>query len=594
MFLKNAALNRHLTLCLISGRRISLILCLTLLLTASSYGASPVRLVKNFGVARGPYSGGQFIDDTLYFILQQPAYSFELQLWKSNGTDESTLRVLSVDTPTSNVRSPLAAIGGNVYFTAINNATYQLTLLRSDGISPQAIGVKELGIVSPRSNLWIVPACEYLFLAVGYNTPTQLWVSDGTVDGTIQPKTFSELGYVGTKGDLSRALLHDALFFTARGETAETTGLWKSDGTAAGTVLVKQLPFSICTPYCLTAMDSELYFCARLPSGNVGLWKSDGTENGTTSLMEVGPGGLEDYELTPLAAMNGVLYFTVTSGDTLWTWTWTLWKTDGSPGGAIPVKELVKNDNLAPFTPITVVGNRLYFFTTSLALFVTQGKAVAQLWTSDGTETGTQFLKSFDPVYGFPRISDLANVGGRFLFSAETPTGTGLWRSDGTEAGTEIVFDHDFTTVGRSDNSLYFSISGGSEGNKLYVYETIPPKVIFSAVPRAGDAPLEVQFTDQSAAGSSDITSWAWNFGDGRTSAEQNPVHTYTEEGAYTVTLTVTSADGTDSVTRQWYIDVGHTLPATTGTGCLALAGILALGGTVTCGRFFHTHARQP
>ena len=51
---------------------------------------------------------------------------------------------------------------------------------------------------------------------------------------------------------------------------------------------------------------------------------------------------------------------------------------------------------------------------------------------------------------------------------------------------------------------------------------------------------LEVTFTDISAEGNGAINTWAWDFGDGSTSTEQNPVHAYAEDGTYSVSLTVT------------------------------------------------------
>jgi len=82
---------------------------------------------------------------------------------------------------------------------------------------------------------------------------------------------------------------------------------------------------------------------------------------------------------------------------------------------------------------------------------------------------------------------------------------------------------------------------------------TDPPDVDFTANITGGNAPLAVQFTDKSAG---DVTSWAWNFGDGNTSAEQDPIHTYMTVGTYTVNLTASNAYGTDSKTRVAYIDV--------------------------------------
>jgi len=72
-----------------------------------------------------------------------------------------------------------------------------------------------------------------------------------------------------------------------------------------------------------------------------------------------------------------------------------------------------------------------------------------------------------------------------------------------------------------------------------------PPTANFSANPASGNAPLTVQFTDESTGA---ITSWNWDFGDGSAdSPAQNPSHTYTNAGDYTVTLTVTGSGGSGS-----------------------------------------------
>jgi PKD repeat protein len=61
-----------------------------------------------------------------------------------------------------------------------------------------------------------------------------------------------------------------------------------------------------------------------------------------------------------------------------------------------------------------------------------------------------------------------------------------------------------------------------------------------------------VQFTDDSTSPADDIVAWAWDFDDGGTSTEQNPTHTFMDDGTYTVTLTVTDDDGsTDTITHD-------------------------------------------
>ena len=80
-----------------------------------------------------------------------------------------------------------------------------------------------------------------------------------------------------------------------------------------------------------------------------------------------------------------------------------------------------------------------------------------------------------------------------------------------------------------------------------------PPVTAFTATPTAGLAPLTVQFTDLSGGRP---TSWHWDFGDGTSSTEQNPTHTYASPGLYTVTLIATNEYGSDEETKTDYITV--------------------------------------
>ncbi|MBW6513682.1 MAG: PKD domain-containing protein [Candidatus Syntrophosphaera sp.] len=92
-----------------------------------------------------------------------------------------------------------------------------------------------------------------------------------------------------------------------------------------------------------------------------------------------------------------------------------------------------------------------------------------------------------------------------------------------------------------------------------------PPSANFSGSPTSGYEPLTVQFTDQSTAGSGTITAWAWSFGDGGSSTQQNPQHIYQNNGTYTVSLTVTNSFGlTGNYVRHNYITVQPTVPELT------------------------------
>lgn len=109
---------------------------------------------------------------------------------------------------------------------------------------------------------------------------------------------------------------------------------------------------------------------------------------------------------------------------------------------------------------------------------------------------------------------------------------------------------------------------------------TMPPVANFSAntlITCSGD----VQFQDLST---EVPQSWSWNFGDGNTSTQQNPFHTYTSAGVYTVTLEVTNTEGNDILTSTNYIEV--TIPAapigTDGFGCPTDSIMLSATGSNT------------
>lgn len=80
---------------------------------------------------------------------------------------------------------------------------------------------------------------------------------------------------------------------------------------------------------------------------------------------------------------------------------------------------------------------------------------------------------------------------------------------------------------------------------------SMPPVAEFIGVPTTGTTPLAVTFTDQSTGA---VEQWLWNFGDGQTSASQNPSHVYAAAGTYTVALTVMGPGGSNTKVRPAYV----------------------------------------
>ncbi|MCP4257455.1 MAG: PKD domain-containing protein [Planctomycetes bacterium] len=149
-----------------------------------------------------------------------------------------------------------------------------------------------------------------------------------------------------------------------------------------------------------------------------------------------------------------------------------------------------------------------------------------------------------------------------------TSTSTGeitsrLWNfGDGTTS-TEKNPVHTYQKIGSYTVSLTVVGPGGSDTKTLetFIQVTHPalaPVANFTAAPRSGSIPLVVQFTSTSTG---EITSWLWNFSDGTTSTEKNPVHTYQKIGSYTVSLTVVGPGGSNTKTLEGFIQVTSSAP---------------------------------
>lgn len=126
----------------------------------------------------------------------------------------------------------------------------------------------------------------------------------------------------------------------------------------------------------------------------------------------------------------------------------------------------------------------------------------------------------------------------------------------------EDTVTHTYTLAG--EYTLALTVLD-DDGLSATVYQTVTvnglsPVAEFTWAPEPQSEGSPVAFTDASTAGSGMLTSWAWDFGDGATSAEQNPVHVYSDEGAYTVTLSVEDAAAGDTVTHT--VNILNAAPA--------------------------------
>jgi PKD repeat protein len=130
---------------------------------------------------------------------------------------------------------------------------------------------------------------------------------------------------------------------------------------------------------------------------------------------------------------------------------------------------------------------------------------------------------------------------------------TAVTRSARLTTGYHHIVVKMYENTGSAVADLSYSPAGS-----IWHMPSTPPTAGFTGAPRAGMAPLAVQFTDTSQ----DANAWSWDFGDGSPlSTSQNPSHTYTLAGTYPVTLTASNAFGASTATEPAYITVGAFVP---------------------------------
>lgn len=413
----------------------------------TTYGSTqPTRPVKD--IMPGPESSdprGLFnANGALMFTADDGVHGTEL--WRSLGTVADTTLVADVysGTASSNIQW-LAEVNGVPLFTAYTpDLGYEL--YREDPVTKELVLLKDLSPgpnSSVSSNLdadgFAIFGNTMYFVGFGGDTGRELWKTDGTADGTVLVKDITE-GASST--DIARLTpVGNTLFFVAETD-AEGIELWKSDGTAAGTDIVKDIqpgPGDGLAQYSyiggafeLVNVSGTLFFAADDGTNGVELWVSDGTVGGTVLLRDIRPGS-SDSDPNKLTNVNGRLFFEARDpekGDVLWT-------SDGSVTGT---KRVQSEPTWTSPEDLTEFNGLLYYRAYGQD---SEGNPVGQeLHVSDGTEAGTKIVT--DLYSGSPSASphQLVNVAGTLYFVARTnTTGFEIWKSDGTAAGTELVED---------------------------------------------------------------------------------------------------------------------------------------------------------
>lgn len=277
-------------------------------------------------------------NNKLYFAYDDGVHGTEL--WTSDGTVAGTVLFKDIN-PGVAASFPEALIvnNGKLFFDAVgSNGLYNLYV--SDGTDPGTTLIKN-GILLVGGHGGVHPILGtdiYFDSDNGTGTGNGLWKTDGTTTTLV-------------KGDIIAsevpgmyAVMNNKLYLNVA-EATTGTELWVTDGTTAGTNIVKNLSADgggvsgSGNPKAMTVYNSKLYFSGHDDAHGTELFVTDGTDAGTLLVKDivVGTGGS-----LPNASIvyNGLLYFA--------TWgTQGLWKTDGTEVGTVLVKNMFVGVNFA-------------------------------------------------------------------------------------------------------------------------------------------------------------------------------------------------------------------------------------------------------
>jgi ELWxxDGT repeat protein len=424
----------------------------------------------------GSYAGG-FTESngTLFFGADDGIHGGEL--WKTDGTATGTVMVKDIyaQTPNGENRgsnpSQLTDVNGILYFSATDEL-YTGQLWRSDGTAAGTSMIKQFDPpanypgTGPVLDLTNVNGTLF-FTAVDGANGRELWTSDGTAAGTVRVKDLNPAGV--SASILDSVAVGDTFFFSASGDSATGNELWKSDGTTAGTGLVKDIYSGTngSRPKNLTALNGLVYFRATSGADRDELWQSDGTTAGTTLVKQLGT-SFSSLDSPPLVDANGTLYaLSWASGGN------QLWKSDGTPAATVTGATVGRDPaatGAARYWLTAVPGGGVDFVGYDAA-------SGNELWHSDGTAAGTVRLKDLNPGSQAGAPANLLATSLGLFFSADDGShGREMWKTDGTPTGTVLIKDVNTVTadgVGTGgftdvDGQIFFTADAGTTGIELW------------------------------------------------------------------------------------------------------------------------------
>ncbi|MEJ8848002.1 cadherin-like domain-containing protein [Variovorax rhizosphaerae] len=407
------------------------------------------------------------------------------ELWITDGTTAGTVMLGDIY-PGATGSSPnyLAALpNGKVLFSAITTGA-ERELWITDGTPTGTTLLKDINPGTNSSNpahIATLSNGRVLLAATTASNGYELWTTDGTAAGTVLLKDINPGTASSFPSPLSMGTLADGRVLLSANNGTTGAELWVTDGTAAGTVLLKDIDpgTGSSNPIGLIALgDGRVLFIASTAATGAELWITDGTTAGTVLVKDIYSGTVSGANNQATLLADGRALFWAQDA----THGYEPWVTDGTPAGTMLVKDIATATlQSSPSSPFALADGRVMFSATTNTL----GQ---ELWISDGSAAGTLLVKDIAPGMAGSSAAPIAQLGnGRVLLTAADPaSGQELWVTDGTAAGTTQLAD-------------IFSGSGGS--NIVLLKVLASGKALFYA--SSATLGREIWVSDGTAAGTS-------------------------------------------------------------------------------------------
>ncbi len=204
----------------------------------------------------------------------------------------------------------------------------------------------------------------------------------------------------------------------------------------------------------------KAYFQASDADHGEELWVTDGTAAGTMMVKDINP-GVATSNIQYITRFGDRVVFSATDGEN----GQEIWISDGTEDGTYMIKDIHELDSSNPVGFCQLNETQLVFFATSFDSETAASSSQQWLWITDGTEEGTQLVKEVDCSYPGQEEADnrwgaVMRVGRKVFFKAEESDkdgvthGVELWVTDGTADGTHIVKDINLeNNEGKNDGS---------------------------------------------------------------------------------------------------------------------------------------------